>query len=535
MLVLLSALAYTGLYNTAFYRAVSQYVGSDQPLLMVKLVLLLFLVNHLLTGLLCFRLTLKPVLVFLFLIAALSSYFMNQYGILIDRSMLQNAMETDINEARGLICGDMFVHLAIFFMAPVILLWVFRVSWPSSLLKSLWYWLLPLVVDVLLILVLALTSYDEMASTFRNHRDLKTLAVPVNTVAAMASYAGKAIAVQGAHHEFRQLGLDARVVPGVAGRDKPNLVIFVLGETARADHFGLNGYPRQTTPELDQLARQQGGILVNFPAVSSCGTATALSVPCMFSRQTRRHYDEAVAKNSDNFLDIMNRAGISTLWIENNSGCKGMCERIATLETEEDPDLCRDGHCADRALLETARGQLQGTDGRDRFVVLHQQGSHGPEYYKRSLPDQKQFLPECESNELQRCELGSIINAYDNSIRATDELLAGSIRTLESLSGDYHTALVYVSDHGESLGENGLYLHGVPYMLAPETQTHVPMVMWFSRGFARANGLDTDCLQKVAEQPQSHDVLFASMLALMNVSTEAIQPELDIFRSCRGL
>ncbi|MCM0613752.1 phosphoethanolamine--lipid A transferase [Marinobacter sediminum] len=529
-MVLISAVALTAFYNFPFYSAIEQYVGFEQPMLMGKLVLLLLLVNHLLISLFSVRFVLKPVLVFLFFSAALSGYFMNAYGVLIDKHMLQNVLETDVNEARGLLSTGLLVHVVLFFVVPVVLLNLIRVKWPVGF-KKITHWLAPVAINVVLILVLALTSYEEMASTFRNHRDIKDLVVPVNSVAAMVSLANKAAAAQ-FPQEYQQVGLDATVSLPVADRSKPNLVVFVLGETARADHFGLNGYERDTTPELSQLARTSGGNLINFPRVSSCGTATALSVPCMFSWLGRPDYDEAVAKNSDNFLDVMTRAGIVSTWLDNNSGCKGMCDRIPTIRPE-DTELCQGEYCDDLVLLKGAHEQLDAADNKDHFMVLHQLGSHGPEYFKRSKPDQKRFLPECESNELQTCDQETIINAYDDSILVTDQLLAETVRMLKSMQSDYNTALVYVSDHGESLGEGGIYLHGIPYMLAPEAQTHVPMVMWLSDGFRIDNRIDAECLKQVASQLLSHDNLFSSMLGLMNVESEAVKPSLNIFESCR--
>ena len=184
-------------------------------------------------------------------------------------------------------------------------------------------------------------------------------------------------------------------------------------------------------------------------------------------------------------------------------------------------------------LLKGAHQQLDVAENNDHFMVLHQLGSHGPEYYKRSKPDQKKYLPECQSNELQSCDQQAIINAYDDSILVTDRLLGETVRMLKSMQADYNTALVYVSDHGESLGEGGIYLHGIPYMLAPEAQTHVPMVVWLSDGFRMDNRIDAECVNRIASQPLSHDNLFSSMLGLMNVKTGAIKPSLNIFEDCR--
>ncbi|WP_336365508.1 phosphoethanolamine transferase [Marinobacter sp. C2H3] len=529
-LVLMAALMFTAFYNAPFYHAIQDYIGFDQPLLMIKLVVLLLLVNHFIIGLFSVRFALKPVLVFLFLAGAASTYFMNAYGVLIDRDMLQNAMETDAGEVAGLLNVSMLWHGLLYFVLPVAILWRIQVRWPRGF-RQLGVWLIPLALDLVLVLGLALTSYDEMASTFRNHRDIKDLVVPVSGVSALAGLAGKAVASE--TPPFRTVGEDAAVSPTVAERGKPNLVLFVLGETARADHFAINGYPRDTTPELSRLASEPDSGLVNFPKTSSCGTATAFSVPCMFSWTTRDNYDEVDAKNSDNLLDIMARAGIDTLWLDNQSGCKDMCNRIPH-DKPDDPALCADGDCHDEALVTSVRKRLAGKAPEDRFIVLHEMGSHGPEYYKRSQPSEKAFKPECRSNELQSCDLQTIINAYDNSIRVTDDTLGKAVKLLKSLSDQYNTALVYVSDHGESLGENGLYLHGIPYMIAPDEQTHVPMVMWFSDGFAWANNLDRACLAREAQKPTSHDALFSSLLAMMNVKTSARTPDLNLFRSCRS-
>ena len=530
-LVLICAVVFTAFYNAPFYKAIEEYVGFGQPLLMVKLAFLLLLVNHLLISLFSFRFALKPFLIFLFFAAAFSSYFMNAYGTLIDKHMLQNAMETDINEVRGLLSVSLLIHTLIFFVVPVAILYFVRIKWPPGF-RKITHWLLPIVADIALVLLLALTSYDEMASTFRNHRDIKDMVVPVSSVSALVSVGNKAVAAQ-FPVEYQQKGLDAKVSPAASERDKPNLVVFVLGETARADHFTLNGYDRDTTPRLNALAAEPDSNLVNFPKASSCGTATAFSVPCMFSWVTRSDYDESVAKNSDNLLDIMVRAGIDASWLDNQSGCKDMCNRIPTSKPET-PALCKGEYCEDLVLIDGARKVIDKNGKNDQFLVLHQLGSHGPEYYKRSKPDQKAFKPECESNELQSCDQQTIINAYDNSIRVTDDMLGQTVDMLKSLSSRYNVAMVYMSDHGESLGENGIYLHGIPYLVAPEEQTHVPFVMWLSDGFQKANHIDMACLAKEAQKPVSQDNLFSSLLGMMNVQTKMIQPDLNLFSDCRS-
>jgi lipid A ethanolaminephosphotransferase len=202
------------------------------------------------------------------------------------------------------------------------------------------------------------------------------------------------------------------------------------------------------------------------------------------------------------------------------------------------PGVCLADGCLDEALL-TGLGQRLAAlpaERRERGVllVLHQMGSHGPAYYKRSPAALKPFQPECTSSALQDCERQAVINAYDNSIAYTDRVLAGAIDWLSGQSKQYDPLLLYVSDHGESLGEGGLYLHGLPFMFAPSEQTRVPMLIWLSAGFDADRGLDRVCLAQRRTETRSHDDLFHSVLGLFDVKSRIYEPALDLFRPCRG-
>jgi len=255
----------------------------------------------------------------------------------------------------------------------------------------------------------------------------------------------------------------------------------------------------------------------------------------MFSPLGRE--DDRDAQNLENLLDVLQRAGLAVTWLDNQSGCKGICERIPHLDTGglSDPALCSQGECFDEILLAQLPGQLQKLEpsrrARGTVAVLHMMGSHGPAYFKRVPQARKHFLPECTNQALQNCELSTIVNAYDNTARYTDHVLASLIQWLKHRARP--SALLFVSDHGESLGENGLFLHGMPYAIAPLEQTHVPMVMWVSPAWQSRAGLKTDCLAKKAGQPYSHDNLFHTVLGLAQVQTKARNKNLDITEGCR--
>jgi lipid A ethanolaminephosphotransferase len=227
---------------------------------------------------------------------------------------------------------------------------------------------------------------------------------------------------------------------------------------------------------------------------------------------------------------------LGVAWIDNQSGCKGVCDRVPTAATRDlkDPAWCAQGECFDEVMLVELQRQLTAmpTERKARgvVVVLHQMGSHGPAYYRRAPESIKTFAPECTSNALQECTREALINTYDNSIRYTDHLLAQTVAWLKQQAAS--TALLYVSDHGESLGENNLYLHGLPYALAPVEQKHVPMLTWLSPAMQQRSGVQTACLNTHTQMPLTHDNLFHSVLGLMDVQTSAYQPELDVFRVC---
>jgi lipid A ethanolaminephosphotransferase len=208
-----------------------------------------------------------------------------------------------------------------------------------------------------------------------------------------------------------------------------------------------------------------------------------------------------------------------------------VCDGVGheSLEDDDIGDLCDGGDCFDEVLVDRTRTLAEHTPG-DLVLVLHQKGSHGPAYFRRYPPRFARYTPECSFEDLSRCSREEIRNSYDNSILYTDFVLAELVRALAGMSDRRDTAMLYVSDHGESLGESGFYLHGLPYMLAPDVQTHVPMVFWMSEGFAARFGIDRDRLAQVAALPCSHDNLFHSVLGMLDVRTDAYDPALDLFR-----
>jgi lipid A ethanolaminephosphotransferase len=334
-----------------------------------------------------------------------------------------------------------------------------------------------------------------------------------------------------------RIGADARIAPRATGT-RPPLLVLAIGETARADHFSLNGYGRRTNPELTALD------VLSFRAVMSCGTNTAASLPCMFSPLGKTAF-ESRERDHENLLDLVQHAGMAVLWVDNQAGCKGLCERVAHVYARDPVPggtpfpaaMCNGDECLDDALLHDLDARIGALPAQAReqgiLLVLHQMGSHGPEYYKRSPPQRKPFTPECKTNVLQECDHASIINAYDNSIAYTDHVLAQTVHWLMQRQSSYDTAMLYLSDHGESLGEDNLYLHGLPYSVAPVEQKHVPMVLWMSEQTRADEHLQWKCLAGLIDQPLTHDSLFHSSLGMLGIQASEYKKSLDPLAGCR--
>jgi lipid A ethanolaminephosphotransferase len=257
-------------------------------------------------------------------------------------------------------------------------------------------------------------------------------------------------------------------------------------------------------------------------------------VPCMFSHLPRKRFDVDEAPRFANLLDALQEAGLDVEWRDNDAGCKGVCARVHTISYHPgaDENLCSESYCYDEILLKDLGEKLE-TLTNDTVIVMHQIGSHGPAYAERYPREFEMFKPACHSNQLQHCTAQEVVNAYDNSIAYTDHVVAKTIETLRRASGRVDAMLMYASDHGESLGEHGLYLHGLPYAFAPETQTHVPMLMWLSSSYAAQGEVDMNCLEARADQPLSHDDMYHTILGAAAVHNTSYDSQLDILAACR--
>ncbi|HAT2371446.1 TPA: phosphoethanolamine transferase EptA [Raoultella ornithinolytica] len=522
---------YVGLLlNLAFYRQVFTLLPVNSLhnwLVFLSMPVVAFSVMNILTTLASFLKLDRLVISLFILLSASAQYFIWTFGVVIDRAMITNILDTTPAESFALMSCKMVLTLGLSGVLMVALAWWIKISKAKTVWRSIAVRLLNILVSALLIVLVAALFYKDYASVFRNNKELVKSLSPSNSIVAINSWY--------AHNKMDNLplvniGEDAVQKPEMHSGPRKNLTILVLGETSRAQNFSLGGYERETNPRLKQ------DDVIYFANTTSCGTATAVSVPCMFSNMPRAHYYEELAHHQEGVLDILQRAGIRVLWNDNDGGCKGACDRVPH-QNVTDLNLtgqCIDGECYDEVLFHNLESYIDNLQ-QDGIIVLHTIGSHGPTYYNRYPAEFKKFTPTCDTNEIQSCTQQQLTNTYDNTILYIDYIVDKAIKLLQSKQDKFTTSLVYLSDHGESLGENGVYLHGLPWSIAPETQKHVPMLLWLSEDYQQRYGVSSQCLQQRAKtDPYSQDNLFSTLLGLLGVDTHEYQATDDILTPCRS-
>lgn len=463
------------------------------------------------------RYTAKPLAIFFCILNALVFYFMSAYNTPIDKIMLLNVVQTDIYEVQDLLGLKLLTFLVLLGILPALIILKIRIDY-GNLKRGLLSAAAVIAASVALCAAVMLGNYTTTEQFFRNHRDAKYYLIPVNYVSASLSVWKMR---RKSDHPFVTIADDAKL-NRYWNNGKKNLFVLVVGETARAANFSLGGYARPTNAPLDKHRRE----IVYYGDTAACGTSTAVAVPCMFSRSGRQNFKVGSEEYTENLLDVLQKAGYKVLWRENNTGCKNNCDRV------EIEDFCTKKSCLDEIMLTNFSAKVRQT-GKDILVVMHQTGSHGPAYFEHYPAEAARWSPVCKTENLSRCSAEELVNVYDNTVYYTSMFLSKVMDELTALSGEYNVALLYASDHGESLGENGIYLHAQPYETAPAYQKEIPMLVWLPDSSARAFGINRNCLNKAAGQPHSHDNLFHSVLGLAGIETIDYEPALDIFSGCR--
>ena len=516
--VIISAFFITIFANfTMFEKANTWLIGSaSNQLFIVVLVLFQFLLLLFFMALLTMHKGHRHVLAIFYFLAAFSAYFADSYGVIIDKDMLINGAETNIAEALGLLSWRLIFYFTFLFALPVFVIYKVKIIHQPSGKRILYHSGVALLALVSFTITF-LASSNFSISFFREQKQILYYSNPLSSLYATYQVTHKHLR---SHKLFKHIADDAHIVEP---EEDPELIILVIGETARADRFSLNGYIKNTNPMLSSES------VVSFKNTSSCGTSTRISVPCIFSIEGKDKFELSKFKDEENFLDVAKKAGVNILWRDNNSSSKGVANRVTYEDflTPKNNPTCNP-ECRDIGMLSGLDDYINKQKKGDILIVLHQMGSHGPAYYKRTPESFQKFKPFCKTNQLDQCSNEEISNAYDNTILYTDFFLSEVIKFLKKYDDRFETAMFYVSDHGESLGDHGIYLHGMPYFMASKDVTNVPLILWFGEDLIKSQNLDMDLLKRKSNKPISHDHVFHTLLGIFDIETDIYKKEKDL-------
>ena len=526
-LIFLSSLAFVAFFNFSFFKNIINaygisglnfiYLVCDAAALIAFLTLFFTIFSS--------RYTTKPILMICFFISSFTAYFMDSYNVVIDSEMIRNAAQTNFAESADLFSPRLAIYVLVLGVLPCVLIARSHVSYRPLKFEILAK-LKTAGICIVIIAALLFGFSKYYASFFREHKILRSYANPGYWIYSGVKFVAKS-KKQGSQ-PLMQIATDAHIDENSTSSKK--LVVVVVGEAARADRFSLNGYERDTNP---LLAKEQG--VVSLSNTHSCGTSTAQSVPCMFSLLNREEFSVEKAAEEQNVLDILNRADdMAILWRDNNSDSKGVALRVKyqNFKIPQNNPIC-DVECRDEGMLAGLDKFVAENAGKDVLIVLHQMGNHGPAYFKRYKKEFEKFSPVCRDNELENCSQQEISNAYDNAILYTDYFLSKVVEFLKPYSKTHETAMIYMSDHGESLGEGGVYLHGMPYLFAPEAQKHIGAIVWLGEGKMRER-YDLSALKSHKDDAFSHDNLFHTLLGIFEVDTKVYNKDLDILSGVKN-
>jgi len=469
---------------------------------------------------------------------------MDTYNLVIDVDMIRSIVQTDISESMDLFSFKLVIYVVLLGILPTLILIKTKINYKSC--KSELLQKLKTIAISLIAIILIIVSFSKFYTSFlREHKSLRYYENPLEWINSSVKYVKELTALE----EKDALPIETDALIQKVPNERRKVVVMVVGEALRADHIGLNGYKRNTTP---YLAKRND--IINFPNFYSCGTSTAHSVPCMFSILNRQNYNHNKALEIENVMDVLNHTKkVAILWIDNNSSPKGVMdrigyktcyadylikpqkhkeekaisilERIEKFSNETQEKETYSDQYKDTCLLEKAETFTKDNPDKDILLIFHMKGSHGPQYYKRYPKEFEQFTPVCQTNQLADCTQEEIANAYDNTILYSDYVMSQTIKFLQASQSDNDTALIFMADHGESLGENNIYLHGIPYSIAPDAQKHPAAFMWFGNKFG---DIDIDKIKQKSPNLYSHDNLFSTLLGIFNVQTKVYDKKMDM-------
>lgn len=432
----------------------------------------------------------KCILAFTFIADAITLYFINSYEVLITDKMMGNVFNTQFSEASGFFSLSAVMYVVFLGILPCVYIFAQKVEYGSF--KR---FMANIGAGLGIVLAVALGHMKNWPWIDRNSTELGSLLMPWSyTVNTFRYYSAEK------KRNAKEILLpDAAIVKG--GRD---VCVLIIGESARRDHFSLYGYERQTNPFT---AKDSVTALI----ADAAATYTTAGVKAILSH-------EPSSKLYEILPNYMNRAGVDVTWRTSNWGEPPVhIEKYLKVK-----DLkARYPEADDRydgILLEGLKEDILASDKAKTLVVIHTNTSHGPTYFKKYPSEFEEFTPVCTTVEMSKADTQELMNAYDNSIIYTDWLIHSVIETLKEIP-EVRSCMMYVSDHGESLGENNLYMHGVPMSMAPAEQVEIPFIVWDSD--------ENTSIKNLEKVGQYH--VFHSIMNFLGIESPIYDEEKNIF------
>ncbi|MDA6070832.1 phosphoethanolamine--lipid A transferase EptA [Flavobacterium sp. AC] len=463
-------------------------------ILIISLVIIMLVANYFVFYLIFFlsRFVGKFLLVIFFVINSIAVYFVNTYGAIIDESMIGNVLNTNFAESSSFFSLKLILYIILLGVIPSV--YIIKVKIINETLKK---FLISSSIILLFILGLAYANASNWLWIDKNSKTLGGLAMPWSyTVNTSLFYI----------HKYKKNEKEILLPNATIKDNKKSVVVLVIGESARRENFSLYGYKKNTNPLLSKVPN-----LFHFDA-TSCATYTTAGVKCILEH-----------KNTDDLYEILPnylyRNNVEVIWRTTNWG-----EPPVHIKDYQNREVlmpnCKGENCNyDEILLTGLKEQILASKKNKILIVLHTSTSHGPTYSKKYPPQFETFKPVCNSVELGKCSQTELINAYDNTIVYTDYILSQVIEDLKQLK-EYNSAMIFVSDHGESLGEKNLYMHGVPISIAPKEQYEIPFIVWLS---------DTT-KQVKPNKTLTQNYVFHSVLNFLNIQSPIYDEEMNIFK-----
>ena len=495
--VIMSSLLFI-LFHYPFFKFVFNnvdYKSFTGVSIIVSLVIAMLVANAFALFLIFFlsRLVGKILLVLFFIINAVAVYFINTYSVIIDESMIGNVLNTNYSESSSFFSIKLVLYVVFLGILPSI--FIIKAKIITVTVKK---FLVSISLTLLFLLTLAFANASNWLWIDKNSKTLGGLAMPWSYAVNIPLFY---------IHQFKKNEKEILLPDATIKDNQKSVVILVIGESARSENFSLYGYPKNTNPLLSKTPN-----VSHFNATSDATYTTAGVKSIVEHENTDELYEILPNYLYRNNVDVIWR---TTNWGEPPVHIKNYQNREALMPNCKGDDCDYDG-----ILLSGLKEQILASKKNKILIVLHTSTSHGPTYSKKYPAQFEIFKPVCNSVELGNCSHTELVNAYDNTIVYTDYLLANVIEDLKQLQ-EYKSAMIFVSDHGESLGENNLYMHGLPRSIAPKQQYEIPFIVWTSDNSAR---------QMKPNKILTQNYVFHSVLNFLNIQSPVYKEQMNIFK-----